>query len=122
MHRDETFNLIRHLWTFQPTYVHLSDSDMLSQIKDAFDVDDDVKEQVQQKLDASAGKKPSGEFSGRWGELAEEIKTVEECEVPDLDIGKRSMRLAHEIQEINTQTLERMQQQAGLLFILHFGS
>merc|ERR1712137_1127788 len=35
MHREETFNLIRHLWTFQPTYVQLSEDDMLSQIKDA---------------------------------------------------------------------------------------
>eukprot|EP00339_Tiarina_fusa_P029983 CAMPEP_0117028154 /NCGR_PEP_ID=MMETSP0472-20121206/20495_1 /TAXON_ID=693140 ORGANISM="Tiarina fusus, Strain LIS" /NCGR_SAMPLE_ID=MMETSP0472 /ASSEMBLY_ACC=CAM_ASM_000603 /LENGTH=360 /DNA_ID=CAMNT_0004735561 /DNA_START=493 /DNA_END=1575 /DNA_ORIENTATION=+ len=84
---------------------------MLSQIKDAFG--DEAKE-VEDKLKAS-DKKRNGEFSGRWGELADEIQDVEECEVQDLDMGKQSLRLAHEIRDLNAYSLDRLQQQAESL-------
>lgn len=119
MHRDETFNLIRHLWTFQPTYIHLTEQDMLRQISDAFEVDDEVTNRVQQKINNSENQRqrPSDEFSGRWGKLEDEISVMkdDEREIPDIDLGKDAQRKAYEIQRIKTETLQKLQQQAESL-------
>ena len=109
MHRQEAYNLLRHLWTFQPTYVSLSEKELISQIKEEVA---DVSVPAPSK--PAVGKQTTqGEFGGRWGELSQNIQNMEEHEVADLSIGEKSRQKALAIREMNTATLARMQEQAG---------
>lgn len=108
MHRQEAYNLLRHLWTFQPTYVQLSENDLIKQIKDEVE---DV--QLDAPKPPVAKQTTQGEFNGRWGELSQNIQDMVEYEAPDLSIGERSRQKALAIREQNTATLSRMQEQAG---------
>ena len=106
MHREEAFNLLHHLWTFQPTYVQLSDRDLVNRIQE---------DTVSSTVDAESSpkqKKGKEELGGRWG-LAMDM--AEEREVSNVKVGEQSIQKMLEIREINASTLAKMEQQAESL-------
>lgn len=123
-HRDEMFNLVNHLWQYQPTYVHLTEQQLLDFMtqglgdsKRAKERDAARKKEKKEKLDAKQFKYDDDEFKGRWGEFAEDLRqhTAEDYEEVDTRVGQDALRTALEIRQIGAGTLARLEEQAESL-------
>ena|SRR3990167_5329708 len=111
MHQEETYNLLKHLWTFQPTYVEFSSEQMFNQVLKEYTGPQgvDVGE-----LSSFSEMREKSQANGRWSEFQSTLHPAQEYEKHDLSLTQKVLSEAEQVRSIQAETSAKLLSQAGL--------